>query len=185
MLPCVESPDRWFHLWCTESSCSYLPLIYLSRRSSGRTCDDPFRSQPDCSKICFSNIDDPHSPAPSSTDPTNYTVEQQLVLTHRLVTQHNPHCLHFTRHNKQEKNKETAFTLKHSMWVRCYLSSWLTLPRGANRGIGKPILEAFINQGEAKVYATVRSLESAQPLVATHGGPCRSTAWMLPTEYQQ
>jgi NAD(P)-dependent dehydrogenase (short-subunit alcohol dehydrogenase family) len=53
---------------------------------------------------------------------------------------------------------------------------------GANRGIGKAILEAFINQGAAKVYAAVRTLGSAQPLVATHGGPCRSTAWMLPTE---
>lgn len=40
---------------------------------------------------------------------------------------------------------------------------------GANRGIGKAIVEAFINQGAAKVYAAVRNLESAQPLVATYG----------------
>ena len=29
---------------------------------------------------------------------------------------------------------------------------------GAKRGIGKAILEAFINQGAAKVYAAVRTL---------------------------
>ena len=40
---------------------------------------------------------------------------------------------------------------------------------GANRGIGKVILERALEQGAAKVYAAVRTLESAQPLVAEYG----------------
>ncbi len=40
---------------------------------------------------------------------------------------------------------------------------------GANRGIGKAILESFLSHGAAKVYAAVRNVDSAQPLVETHG----------------
>ncbi len=40
---------------------------------------------------------------------------------------------------------------------------------GANRGIGKAILEEAIARGAAKVYAAVRSLESAEPFVAKYG----------------
>lgn len=43
------------------------------------------------------------------------------------------------------------------------------LVTGANRGIGKVILEAFLRQGATKVYAAVRDLDSAQPLVDKHG----------------
>ena len=45
----------------------------------------------------------------------------------------------------------------------------VVLVTGANRGIGKAIVEAFINHGAAKVYAAVRNVESADPLVATFG----------------
>lgn len=41
---------------------------------------------------------------------------------------------------------------------------------GANRGIGKSILESFLQHGAAKVYAAVRNVDSAAPLVAEHGG---------------
>ncbi|QDT05426.1 3-oxoacyl-[acyl-carrier-protein] reductase FabG [Rubripirellula lacrimiformis] len=43
------------------------------------------------------------------------------------------------------------------------------LVTGANRGIGKVILEEALSRGAVKVYAAVRKLESAQPLVAEHG----------------
>ena len=43
------------------------------------------------------------------------------------------------------------------------------LVTGANRGIGKAILKEALARGAAKVYAAVRSLDSAEPLVAEHG----------------
>ncbi len=44
------------------------------------------------------------------------------------------------------------------------------LVTGANRGIGKAIVESFINSGAAKVYAAVRNPDSAKALVKAHGG---------------
>lgn len=41
---------------------------------------------------------------------------------------------------------------------------------GANRGIGKELVEAFLKEGAKKVYAAVRKLESAQELVKKHEG---------------
>ncbi|QDU88707.1 3-oxoacyl-[acyl-carrier-protein] reductase FabG [Pirellulimonas nuda] len=43
------------------------------------------------------------------------------------------------------------------------------LVTGANRGIGKAITEALLVHGAKKVYAAVRTLESAQPLVDAYG----------------
>ncbi len=43
------------------------------------------------------------------------------------------------------------------------------LVTGANRGIGKSILEEALNRGAKKVYAAVRKIESAESLVAEHG----------------
>lgn len=43
------------------------------------------------------------------------------------------------------------------------------LVTGANRGIGKAIVEACIRNGARRVYAAVRTLETAMPLVAAHG----------------
>lgn len=43
------------------------------------------------------------------------------------------------------------------------------LVTGANRGIGKVIVESFLNNGAAKVYAAVRTLGSASPLVQQYG----------------
>lgn len=40
---------------------------------------------------------------------------------------------------------------------------------GANRGIGKAILEALLGSGAKKVYAAVRNPASADPLIEAHG----------------
>jgi NAD(P)-dependent dehydrogenase (short-subunit alcohol dehydrogenase family) len=46
----------------------------------------------------------------------------------------------------------------------------VALVTGANRGIGKAIVEGLLKHGAAMVYAAVRDPASAQPLVAAHGG---------------
>ena len=43
------------------------------------------------------------------------------------------------------------------------------LVTGANRGIGRAIVDSCVQHGAAKVYAAVRKLESAAPLVTGHG----------------
>lgn len=43
------------------------------------------------------------------------------------------------------------------------------LVTAANRGIGKAILETFLDRGAAKVYAAVRDTDSAAPLVERYG----------------
>ena len=45
----------------------------------------------------------------------------------------------------------------------------VALVTGSNRGIGKEILKALIENGAQKVYAAVRRPESADPLVETYG----------------
>ncbi len=45
----------------------------------------------------------------------------------------------------------------------------IALITGANRGIGKAIVDSFVDYGVAKVYAAVRNLDTATPLVEQHG----------------
>jgi NAD(P)-dependent dehydrogenase (short-subunit alcohol dehydrogenase family) len=45
----------------------------------------------------------------------------------------------------------------------------VALITGANRGIGKAFVDVFLANGAAKVYAAVRTLETADPLVREHG----------------
>ena len=45
----------------------------------------------------------------------------------------------------------------------------VALVTGANRGIGKSIVETLIDKGVTKIYAAVRNVDSAAPLVEAFG----------------
>jgi len=45
----------------------------------------------------------------------------------------------------------------------------ISLVTGANRGIGRSIVEALPSRGAAKVYAGARNTDTLSDLVATHG----------------
>ncbi|MBL9157416.1 MAG: SDR family NAD(P)-dependent oxidoreductase [Verrucomicrobiales bacterium] len=49
------------------------------------------------------------------------------------------------------------------------LQNQTALVTGANRGIGKALVETFLKHGARKVYAAVRDPKSAEALVAAHG----------------
>ncbi|MEE8254763.1 MAG: SDR family NAD(P)-dependent oxidoreductase, partial [Nitrosomonadaceae bacterium] len=55
------------------------------------------------------------------------------------------------------------------MTIKYDIRNKKALVTGANRGIGKVIVETFLEKGAKKVYAAVRNLDSAAPLVEQYG----------------
>ena len=55
------------------------------------------------------------------------------------------------------------------MPIKYDIKNKTALITGANRGIGKVITETFLQKGAKKVYAAVRNMEKALPLIERHG----------------
>ena len=55
------------------------------------------------------------------------------------------------------------------MKINYDINGKIALVTGANRGIGKAIVDALVSKGATKVYAAVRNLNSAIPLVKRYG----------------
>ena len=58
----------------------------------------------------------------------------------------------------------------------------VALVTGANRGIGREIVKSLIGAGASKVYAAVRNVESAAPLVEEHGERIKAVSFDLQNE---
>ncbi len=55
------------------------------------------------------------------------------------------------------------------MTINYDIKNKTALVTGANRGIGKAIVETFLEKGATKVYAGVRNLSKAEPLIKQYG----------------
>lgn len=68
--------------------------------------------------------------------------------------------------SKREEHRQVTMSDSHTRKIQ----GKVVLVTGANRGIGKAIVDGFVQHGARKVYVAVRTLSTADALVQEHGG---------------
>jgi NAD(P)-dependent dehydrogenase (short-subunit alcohol dehydrogenase family) len=70
-----------------------------------------------------------------------------------------------------DKTTTNTVTTNNTATANTYpINGTTALVTGANRGIGRALVDALLARGAAKVYATARNLDSLKSLVASSGG---------------
>jgi NAD(P)-dependent dehydrogenase (short-subunit alcohol dehydrogenase family) len=88
-----------------------------------------------------------------------------LSLDYQRTRTYKTYTPHPNRQSTKSKPVEISIMSENVNEAGHSVKNKIVLITGANRGIGKKLVDECIRQGSAKVYAAVRTLSSAQPLV--------------------